>query len=413
MVGGKYNEPDVENILAKIEYWKNEITKVVKKNPTIPLTTEHMDLDSTCKRIVDYARTDALHFFLKDPNIWGIGLGQKMVKGENTKKFVLQFLVNKKLPKDQVKDECMIPPSINNFLTDVLESQLKIESTSAHNILSQQLSRRTRDDFEAGSSISEVHGSGDDGTLTGVWKGLLSNEKRGLTNAHVALGFGFQDWVTALPGSILRLFESPNGRKIITASGHNVGQGHYELMEIDTPWPILVPWPLPIPVIGILPVVYVDGAAGKIHPKILPPNSSVSRASTIPSPLSIQEKKVITGGKMGHATLALPGSTVLKFGARLQIRWGQVKISFLQIAIPIPFLPLVVIFDQILSSLEITPGDSGSPLLTDSPSLQFLGSCWGGLPPGRRMQHSSDIILRNTLSTPWYWYALLMNLNFF
>lgn len=64
------------------------------------------------------ARSDPKH------NVVGVGLGRKMVRGKPTKNLCVRFYVERKLPKDGLSRQDLLPAKINGVQTDVIESGL-------------------------------------------------------------------------------------------------------------------------------------------------------------------------------------------------------------------------------------------------------------------------------------------------
>ncbi|MCZ6605081.1 MAG: hypothetical protein O7A03_08045, partial [Alphaproteobacteria bacterium] len=130
---------------------------------------------------------------------------------------------------------------------------------------------------------------------------------------------------------------------------------------------------------------------------------------------------IITGGTLRGTRVALPGDRVTKVGRTTGVTFGEVMISFLQIPIPVPIppVPMIILFDQIMSSMSIGPGDSGAALMDRD--LHFMGHCCLGLPLGIRgvtpaappgCAVTQQDVVPITLSTPYYWTERLMNLDY-
>lgn len=393
--------------------WRAPDLPPIPTHPLVPTDSRKMELPEGCAEIAEFARTEALQFLAKDRSLTGVGLGMQYVRGICTDKFALQFLTRKKTAPRKVKSGLLLPKTVHwkgrELLVDVLEFDAEIALTGAFPSLPPMVRQTGAFTGSATSSDSTACG----GTLGGVWPSLFGSGERGLTCAHVALGFGVRDLLANLPGSLSQLFQPPAGSNIIVSGGLNIGQNLFELMEIDTPWPVLVPWPFAIPVAGALGFIYVDGAAGRVQPKtfglpnFLPP----------PAPPAPPKKQTITGARVGAARAPVPGTPVYKIGQSTGITWGTVMLSFLQV--PIPVGPFVIIFDQILSRLDIAERDSGASLLTEHGN-HYLGSCWGGLPTRRPTVievnvpscGGDNLMLPHTLATPWWWLSLLMDINF-
>ena len=377
------------------------------KIPPLPSPPPEADdtagLPDDCKRIVACVRGPALVYVDRDSNIWGVGLGIKRVKGEKTGQYAVQFCVHRKLPKGRVPKGCMLPDSIDGVPVDVVEI--------GGNIMMAQRPCRAGNIEASGCAGARIDnqppGAGGGGTFGGSWRRLDGSGQRGLTNAHVALGFGFLDFVAALPGSIGRLFQPPRGEEILT---NLLGAANFRIMRIDTIWPILAPTTLTLPIAGALAFVYLDCAAGDMDYRAIAPPPQPP-APPVPPPLAARSG-IVGGGTIESARPPLPGTDVYMIGAQTMFVFGEIILSFLQI--PIAVGPIIIIFDQILCNLPIATGDSGAPLLTQSGN-NYVGSCWGGLPlGGPPIDIGNDQIqVTHTLATPAHQIWWRMNLRLF
>ena len=377
------------------------------KIPPLPSRPREADdtagLPEDCKRIVACVRGPALVYLDRDPNLWGVGLGIRRVKGEKTDQYAVQFCVHRKLPKGRVPKGCLLPDSIDGLPVDVVEIGGDIMLTQRPCPAATGVASGC-----AGAAINnEPPLAAGGGTFGGSWRRLDGSGQRGLTNAHVALGFGFLDFVAALPGSIGRLFLPPSGEEIFTNS---LGAINFRIMRIDTIWPILAPIIPTLPIAGAQAFVYLDCAAGDMDYRAVagPPPLPAPPA---PPPLA-SRSGVVGGGTIESARPPIPGTDVFKIGDTTILTFGEIVLSFLQI--PIAVGPIIVIFDQILCDLPIAGGDSGAPLLTQSGN-NYLGSCWGGLPLGGPPINigPGNFLLTHTLATPAHQIWWRMNLRLF
>ena len=179
------------------------------KQPSLPSPPKEADdtagLPEDCKRIVECVRGPALVYLERDSNIWGVGLGIKQVKGEKTGEYAVQFCVHQKLLRGRVPGGCMLPDTIDGLPVDVVEI--------GGDILQMQQVCPAATGTASGCAGAAINNqpplSAGGGTVGGSWRTLVGSGRRGLTNAHVALGFGFPDFIASLPGSIAWLFRPP------------------------------------------------------------------------------------------------------------------------------------------------------------------------------------------------------------
>ncbi|WP_158072880.1 hypothetical protein [Clostridium haemolyticum] len=63
-----------------------------------------------------------MNIFFSKPNVVGVGLGYKISNGFNTNKKCIKVFVSRKVPKNQISCNYMIPSNYKNIETDVIES---------------------------------------------------------------------------------------------------------------------------------------------------------------------------------------------------------------------------------------------------------------------------------------------------
>ncbi len=380
------------------------------RRPRAPLHLADYELPDDVYRIIDYIQGPGLallHQIVErrgHANVWALGLGIKRVRGEKTGEFAAQFLVQQKLPASRVPKGCVLPRSVGDGIpTDVLQIDRTIHALQRPCPGATGIPSAC-----AGAAVTETPVQNGGGTLSGSWPSLTSSgDTRGMVSAHVALGFGFFDFLAALPGSIARLFTPPRGQEIFTNS---LGApGNFRIMEIDSPWPILAPAAFALPGLpaGAAAFFYVDSAAGRLdfEPLPVPPPLPPGPA---PPPQPVRGGIVGPPARIRSARAPLPGTAVYKIGATTFRTWGEISLSFL--VVPIAVGPFTILFDQVVCDLTIAPGDSGAPVLTSAAPGQtvnrFIGQAWGGLPPV--VAGPGPLLLGRTLATPAHqiWWRL-------
>lgn len=343
---------------------------------------------------------ETLKYLDKDPNVRGVGVaagrsGDDKYDGQLT----IGFIVYKKLPHTKISRGCLLPKRIDSsggpLDVRVIELDGDIQPAQSRCPL-----MTTAVGACGGSRIANTIPTplGPFGTFGGSWDALIGSGRRGLTNAHVAIGLELDNFIAGLPGSLGTLFQSPRGEEIFT-NGFGAAD-NFRIMEIDTIHPILTPFsvfaatlPLVLPA-GAFGFVLLDCAAGDIDYQAIPNPPPLPPAAAPPA--RFPRRGLVGGGRIGRANLyPIPGDQVWSPGGQ-QISFGGVLLTNVQLAIG--FAPLVVIVDQILSVLNIFPGDSGSPLLSTSGN-RYYGSRWAGIGPPASTR-GGDRFSRTTLATP-------------
>ena len=59
---------------------------------------------------------------MKMPNVIGVGIGKKIVKGRETKETCIVIFVTKKIPETQMRKEDVVPAKLEDVKTDVIET---------------------------------------------------------------------------------------------------------------------------------------------------------------------------------------------------------------------------------------------------------------------------------------------------
>ncbi|MDO8748143.1 MAG: hypothetical protein Q7J72_03380 [Candidatus Omnitrophota bacterium] len=68
---------------------------------------------------------------LLNPNVVGVGIGTKIIKGISTQRQCIKIYVRKKIPKSKLKKNELIPQKLNGIETDVEEvGRLKAQVVS-------------------------------------------------------------------------------------------------------------------------------------------------------------------------------------------------------------------------------------------------------------------------------------------
>jgi hypothetical protein len=91
---------------------------------------DSQDLTGERENIVDRAKAvkqkhvDRLKAF---PNVIGVGVGHELVGGKRTDRVAIRVYVKKKLPKDQLAPDAILPDTLEGFPVDVIEDEFWIQ----------------------------------------------------------------------------------------------------------------------------------------------------------------------------------------------------------------------------------------------------------------------------------------------
>ncbi|HTQ15601.1 MAG TPA: hypothetical protein VMH86_17155 [Rhizomicrobium sp.] len=302
-----------------------------------------------------YARTEGLAHVLKSPNHWGVGVGRDAKSGS----LAVVFLAR----ASDRRAKARLPETARsgNAKFRVREMVLAPEGFGHRLGAPRPLPRNTlAASGYTGSSISTIPSAPGPnqpggGTLSGTFRSSGGHSLRCVTNAHVALDAGIDNLLSNFPGSLLTLITPPSGRHLFTAGVQNPGQAQLPLFTVDTPWPILVPIPL-LPVAGSAVLVYLDIAAGPLNMGAVTqpffPNTNIFNVG------------------LGSPATPSPGDAVYKLGRETFLTWGSCILTNLIVPMPVPLLPVFVIFYLNLHANALSPGDSGS-MTTGNPGQEL------------------------------------------
>jgi hypothetical protein len=303
-----------------------------------------------------YVRKMGIATVLKSKTHWGVGVGRDEKTGGPAVVFLTRGGEKRAAAKRALPDsavfgrrafpvrEMMLPPSTLGFMYGPTP-----------------LVRNGAASGFTGCAISNDPNSPEGGTFTGIFTSLAGHSQRGVTCAHVAVGLGIQKLLNNLPSSLGTLFRSPAGEKLIVSGGPNIGQPMFQLFVADTPWPILTFVPFSLAT-GILTFLYLDVAAGAVRPMAVPGGQP-------PPPGLPDSRTTIFGARLSPGGFPTPGESVYKIGQTTGVTWGTCILTSLFIPIPIPLLPVIVLFYLNVHALPIAPGDSGC-LVTGNPGQQ-------------------------------------------
>src|SRR6185369_9301216 len=64
------------------------------------------------------------------PNVIGVGVGHEIVGGKRTDRVSIRVYVRKKLPKDQLAPDAILPDTIDGLPVDVIQDEFRIHQQS-------------------------------------------------------------------------------------------------------------------------------------------------------------------------------------------------------------------------------------------------------------------------------------------
>jgi S1-C subfamily serine protease len=138
---------------------------------------------------IQRAKASAEKDLLKLANVTGVGVGEKITKGQRVGKACVRVYVKKKLPKDRVGKGQLIPASVGGVPTDVIEREFVLHPASvALSDLELMADAGTYDPLTGGISIGPcraVGGSVFVGTLGLVVEDNNTGDPMMLSNFHV------------------------------------------------------------------------------------------------------------------------------------------------------------------------------------------------------------------------------------
>jgi hypothetical protein len=350
--------------------------------PTLPCEPEELlgTEDDAAAPVVRWGQREGLKVCLDDGPVFGVGAAITE-KGETA----VGFLVDADRPATGIPTD--VPIEGRRYPVRAFP----VPRTMAFN---QAFARQT------GARTGSAIGNGDagrrreaGGTLSGIFPGP-GGAPWAMTCAHVALGWGFLEFISNLPASLLWLFQSPRGEELVVSAAAFIGQDQFRLAEVDTTISVLQPLPLALAT-GVLATIYVDVAAGPVNVQPFQPNPLFFPP---PAPPPTPIRQTVQGTPVEPSRNARAGEEIYGYGQELGLRWGRVIISGLTLPLPLPIpllgVPVIVVFNLDVYDMRIAPGDSGMTALamSDNRALSVCGLGLGGTP--------ANPINRLTLGTP-------------
>jgi hypothetical protein len=283
------------------------------------------------------------------PNVVGVGCGHKHVRGQNTGKASLVVLVDKKIPRDELRANHIIPQSMNQCLTDVIE---------IGEVVALDRTDRQRP-VRPGASIGHYRVTA--GTFGAVVYDVKTGEPLILSNNHV-------------------LANSTNGRDGRAKVGDPVLQpGRYDGGDDDDVVARLLRF-VPIELELSQPDCKIAGVTQKLLNKMIrrirrnyevkiqrfaAETNLVDAAVARPISRDLITPDIIDLGVPQGTSEADVGHKVIKSGRTSGTNSGEVKVVHVTIKISMGEIGTAVFADQVLTTRMAQPGDSGSVVLDE------------------------------------------------
>ncbi|HHW17388.1 MAG TPA: hypothetical protein GXX30_00560 [Firmicutes bacterium] len=283
------------------------------------------------------------------PNVIGYGRGHRHVGGRNTGEPVLTVLVKKKVPKDELQSCHMIPKSLNQCPTDVIEVGEVVA-----------LSRTDRErPARPGMSIGHYRITA--GTFGAVVYDVKTGEPLILSNNHVlANSTNGKDGRARIGDPILQPGRYDGGTdQDVIARLHRFVPIHLEVSSPECKVAATVE-----NVLNKIVKKFRRNYQVKIYNSNPSPNLVDAAVAKPISDSLIVPDIIDLGVPRGIAEVAV-GDRVVKSGRTSGTNWGQVKVVQATIKISMGDMGDAVFSDQVITTRMAQPGDSGSVVLND------------------------------------------------
>ncbi|WP_027339759.1 hypothetical protein [Halonatronum saccharophilum] len=293
-------------------------------------------------------------------NVVGVGCGYKEVRGRKTAEECVVVLVEKKLGEEQLDESHIIPQSIEERKTDVIEVG-KLE------LLSRNRLKRSRP-AQPGMSIGHYKITA--GTFGAVVKDKRSGKPLILSNNHVLANISNGSDGKAKKGDVILQPGSYDGGK-----EDNDVIGYLErfvpIYNDEQPFcPIMVGVNRVLKGFGKL-----VGASYRTNPMVME-NKVDCAVATIESPDMVDEE-ILGIGKVEGIVDPKIGMRIQKSGRTTGLTSSRIKAIGATVTVQISASESAIFSDQIIADPFSQPGDSGSLVLTEDNKvvgLLFAGS---------------------------------------
>ncbi len=298
--------------------------------------------------------------FLWSENVVGAGLGYKEKKGVRMSDSALVFMVKKKLPEDKLTPMELIPETVDEMITDVIE----VGELTFFN--------RTGKMRPAKPGISIGHINTSAGTFGALVQDLKSNKKYILSNNHVLANLtDGRDGRASIGDPVLQpgRYDGGTGQDVL---------GHlYKFVplyrELEQPY-------CPVAVNFKKTGQYFLSAVKSNYKlelyKITNIKNTVDAALAEPAADNMVHPEILEVGVPMGTVQAEPGMNVLKSGRTTGLTRGVVTVIEATLRIGVGEGSSVILSEQIVCSAMGAPGDSGSLILDER--MQTVGLLCAG-----------------------------------
>lgn len=299
---------------------------------------------------------------LKLPNVIGVGVGFKQVRGERTDRLSILVFVEKKISARELRKEYIVPFKINNLETDVIE-------TGRIRLLDERIFRAR----PARPGVSIGHYKVSAGTFGAVVKDKGTQEKLILSNNHI-------------------LANATNGRDGRAAIGDPIFQpGPHDGGGPRDRIGSLLRF---IPVKRIVqdvecPLAVAAAQMGNAFLHAIRPsydfrltrrtqeNNLIDAAVARPDSFNLIDENILEVGPVEGVADVQPGEKVLKSGRTSGLTEGKILSIGVTVKVDMVDNEISWFTDQIMTDAVSKPGDSGSLFLNakkEAIGLLFAGS---------------------------------------
>lgn len=297
--------------------------------------------------------------FLSKPNVVGVGIGYKVIRGRRTDELCIVVLVRQKIPKAGLDPEALVAPEIDRVATDVVQvgDLWALQSPTD----------RWR---PAPGGVSLGHYQVTAGTFGSVVRDRATGERLILSNNHVLANSN-----DAIPGDPILQPGAADGGKVDDDTIARLER--FCPIEFSTLPPVC---PLAISVANVAnALARVLGSKHRLQAMQSDPTASNLVDAAVARPLNDNDilTEILGIGVVGGTTDATLGMSVRKSGRTTGLTTGEITVLEATVDVGYGSGRTARFDEQIVTSPMSSPGDSGS-LLVAGDLLHAVGLLFAG-----------------------------------